>query len=316
MTRLEKFSGWIVKMLCVHLGIAKLVLFGCSVDPNWQPQPFHITPSLGDYFRAAGLLWSNAATRIQQEILFLPRHFLASLKGAVAQGCDQPITTGDIVQALSAMLIHAAEGKPLLPSHPKCMVVLVQIPGTHKGYFGNAVHPMPVGIQEGTSLPPEGDPFACIRALAARIRVCSSELRSQPAKALQAIYESQQVCNTPTLRALGFLAGRRLPLVTCTTNYIGSLPSDAKLDFGLKVKAVGYRSLTLPLARSMAVIRPSMPPYGEGLFLQLALTPAQAKSLRRHPVLASLVPNATFLGDKNMETPVKSNVGCMVFPWT
>ena len=43
---------------------------------------------------------------------------------------------------------------------------------------------------------------------------------------MAALAEKELLVDTPVLRMLGFLAGRRLPLVTCTTNYIGSLPAE------------------------------------------------------------------------------------------
>lgn len=108
------------------------------------------------------------------------------------------------------------------------------------------------------------------------------------------------MCNAPILKALAYLAGHRLPYVTATTNYIGSLPADAALDFHLPngSRAIGYRSLTTPLARSMAVIRPSMRPYGDGLFFQLSVTQLQARRLKGTPLLNSLAPDAVFLGAK------------------
>lgn len=106
------------------------------------------------------------------------------------------------------------------------------------------------------------------------------------------------MCEAPVHRALAYLAGQRLPYVTCTTNYIGTLPGDSTLDFGIGTQQLGYRSLTYPLARSMAVVRPSMPPYGDGLFLSLNLTPSQAKRLLNHPLLPALVPDAVYLGEE------------------
>jgi len=293
--------------------MTKAVLRGGEAE--WQPEPFHVKPSFGDYFRAAGLLWSNASAKIQLDILFLPRDLLTNLKRVVLEGITDgtPVTTGDVVQALAAMAVHAGEGKPLLPLLPKVMVSLVQIPGVDKGHFGNAVHPLAVGLRppktttdykgEGNSdlgasplLPGNDDFLGCLRALARQIRVATAELRSTPTKALQAMYESAQVCSAPVHKSLAYLAGQRLPFVTATTNYIGTMLSDSTLDFGLGVKQEGYRSLTYPLARSMAVVRPAMAPYREGLFMSLSMTTAQAKRLRSHALLPTLAPDAVFLG--------------------
>jgi hypothetical protein len=202
------------------------------------------------------------------------------------------------VQALAALMIHIAEGQPLLPILPRCMVALIQIPGAEPTYFGNAVHPMAVGLdpQEAT-LPPASDALATLRTLACQIRRCTLDLRQDPSKALQAIYESQQVVDAPVLKALSFLVGRRLPYITCTTNFINSRPVDEHIVFGTGLKTIGYRCLTYPLAKGMGVIRPSIAPYGKGLFVAISLTEKKMQVLRRHALLGELVPEAKFLGE-------------------
>lgn len=177
------------------------------------------------------------------------------------------------------------------------MVALIQIPGAEPTYFGNAVHPMAVGLdpKEGV-LPPASDALATLRALASQIRRCTLELRQDPSKALQAIYESQQVVDAPVLKALSFLVGRRLPYITCTTNYIGSMPVDKSLDFGTGLPPLGYRSLTYPLVRGMGVLRPSMAPYEDGLFLSMSLSASQLKVLKQHAYLSNLVGGGKFVG--------------------
>jgi len=286
---------------------------------EWKPEPFVVKPSFMDYIRAFGLLWGNASTPIQLTILHIPRKAISNLKNTVIEGISEDesskngfISTGDVVQALGALAVHAAEERPsLLPQQPECMIALVQVPGAEPDYFGNAVHPMTVSMKEGEAQPEKDDMLGMLRSLASHIRSATTEVRSNPTKALQALYESQQVCDVPVGQALAYLAGHRLPYVTCTTNYIGNLPADQNLDFfGNKtnpnsncttettVKPIGYRSLTYPLARGMAVIRPSMPPYEEGLFLSLSLTAQQLAALKAHPLLPALVPEATFLGKK------------------
>lgn len=293
---------------------------------EWKPEPFVVKPSFMDYIRAFGLLWGNASTRIQLSIIHIPRKTLAKLKNTVVEGISEEestkngfISTGDVVQALGALAVHAAEGRPLLPLQPQCMIALVQVPGAEPDYFGNAVHPMTVSVKEEEPQPEKDDMLGMLRSLASHIRSATTEVRSNPAKALQALYESHQVCDVPVGQALAYLAGQRLPYVTCTTNFIGNLPADQNLDFFGKlnvggtgdntnpinsctteatIKPLGYRSLTYPLARGMAVIRPSMPPYEEGLFLSLSLTAPQLTALKAHPLLPALVPEATFLGKR------------------
>ena len=285
---------------------SKLLTTGAN---EWSPTPFVVAPSWYDYIKAAGLLFSNASARIQHTIIFISKERIAALKAAVvahspAEQANKLVSTGDVVQALGALAVHAAEGRQsLVPVRPHCMVALIQVPGAEPSYFGNAVHPMTVGVEEHEGekrqLPGTTDLIGNLCCLASLIRAAVLEIRSDPTKALQALYESQQVCNTPVAQALAFLAGQRLPFVTCTTNFIGNLPIDQNLDFGLAggAKPIGYRSLTYPLARGMAVIRPSMVPYGEGLFLSLSLTAAQVKALKEHSLLKTLVPDAQFLGE-------------------
>jgi hypothetical protein len=49
---------------------------------KWEPELFDIKPSLGDYWRAAGLLFANSSKKVDFEILHLPRARLAQLKAA------------------------------------------------------------------------------------------------------------------------------------------------------------------------------------------------------------------------------------------
>jgi hypothetical protein len=51
----------------------------------------------------------------------------------------------------------------------------------------------------------------------------------------------------------------------------------------------------------MAVIRPSMPPYEEGVFLSLSLTAPQLAALKAHPLFPALVPDAAFLGESKVK---------------
>ncbi len=294
------------------------------VGMEWKPELFAVTPSFFDYFRALGLLCGNALTKMQLTILHIPKTRLAVLKNAVVEGIadakttnnsDGSISTGDIIQALGALAVHAAEGRPsLLPLHPQCMISLIQIPGAEHDYFGNAVHPMTVSVKEREPQPEKDDMLGMLRSLASHIRSSTTEVRNDPTKALQAVYESQQVCSAPVKHALAYLAGQKLPYVTCTTNFIGNLPADQNLNFfgsrnsrqttnesKIPNKPLGYRSLTYPLARGMAVIRPSMPPYEEGVFLSLSLTAPQLAALKAHPLFPALVPDAAFLGESKVK---------------
>lgn len=287
-----------------------------SDGQEWSPEPFDLAPGIGDFFRTGVLLWANVLQTMQLEILYIPKTRIMALKSAVVEGLTggQMVSTGDVVQALAALATHVAEGRPLLPVRPNCLLTLIQVPGAETNYFGNAVHPMLVRLEPGEPQPDGDDMLGVLRCLAAHIRSATHDLRLNPSQALQALYESQQVCETPVAKTLVFLAGQRMPYVTCTTNFIGNMATDQGLDFGLGVKPQGYRSLTYPLARGMAVIRPSMEPYNEGLFLSLSLTSAQFQTLKAHPLLQTLAPDAQFLEPARMEKSVGVKVSLSCFP--
>ena len=68
------------------------------------------------------------------------------------------------------------------------------------------------------------------------------------------------------------------------------------IDLELGKPTTYHRDLALPGALNVAVIRPAAAPYAEGLFVKHCLPLAQADRLRRHPLLARLLPQATVLG--------------------
>ena len=57
------------------------------------------------------------------------------------------------------------------------------------------------------------------------------------------------------------------------------------------------RWLVTPFGSDMAVIRPAMPPYSEGLFFHIPLSAHKVRRLQQHPLLQELAPEAKFLGD-------------------
>ena len=67
------------------------------------------------------------------------------------------------------------------------------------------------------------------------------------------------------------------------------------IDLGLGKPATYHRDLALPGANNVAVVRPATAPYAEGLFVKHCLPLAQADRLRRHPLLAQLLPQAALL---------------------
>jgi hypothetical protein len=75
------------------------------------------------------------------------------------------------------------------------------------------------------------------------------------------------------------------------------LTSLQELDFGFGSGPTAMRWLVTPLASDMAVIRPAMPPYGQGLLIHMALSQRKLQQLRMHALLRELSPDAVFLGD-------------------
>ena len=271
---------------------------GDAVAADWQPSEFPVKAKIGEYWKSFMLLIQNEINRVDYNIVYVSRSEVSQLKTTIQDilGVDHPaISSGDVVQGLGAMMMHAAQGKPMLPEFPKCMLVLIQIPGIDERYFGNAVHPMPVCFEPGQDL--DVPPLKILTKLVSAIRHETIALRSDSTRALQSLYETEQVCNTRIATSLAFLAGNRLPYVTCTTNYIGSLKADRELDFGLpdeeKPKTVQW--WVTPLAQDMCVIRPACSPYPEGLFFYMSLTRKESERLRSLPFLSEILQKPIFV---------------------
>jgi hypothetical protein len=274
-----------------------------SLPNGWKPDPFPVHAGFLDRLRSLSLLVTNSRKKANFDIVHVSKVDLQHLKKMVQAEIKSNVTisTGDVVQSIASMMIHGAQEKPLLPARPKAMLVLVQIPGvdTIKGYFGNAVHPMEVSF-EPDELVPDTD-IQVVAKIAEKIRICTQEIRSNPAAVLQALYETDIICNTSLPKALGFLAGNRLPFVSCTTNYIGTLRDDVELDFGLRgedttdVSMHYVQWLVTPLARDMNVIRPAAPPFDDGVFFHMALTPQDSERLRHISLFKTVLPGATIL---------------------
>lgn len=129
---------------------------------------------------------NNARKKVNLDMLYIPKDSLQKLKTRVQEVHPEcvEVTSGDIIQALGAMIVHTVEGKPLVPVKPKCMLALIQIPGLDPSYFGNAVHPMAVGVQPErlAELRGEEDYMGALRMLATEIRACAKEIRSKPVR--------------------------------------------------------------------------------------------------------------------------------------
>ncbi|PSC71001.1 Histone acetyltransferase GCN5 [Micractinium conductrix] len=261
---------------------------------TWQPPKLRVRSScIAGTFRLACLMLGNAMQRRDLLLLHLPQQQIEALKATAAEGNpDQRISTGDAVQAATGLLVHAALGLPLLPLAPKSMAVLVQLP-TPDGYFGNASRMLKISLPAGNAQPAEGDAAGALQALAGAIRRATAAFRSNPEEPLAALADNESLAGAPLLRMLAFLAQHRLPLISCVTNYV---PKPEGTDLGLGQPATYDRELTYPLAREMAVIRPAVPPYSAGLFVQLCLAPRQVAALKSSALLAQLLPEASFVG--------------------
>lgn len=94
-------------------------------------------------------------------------------------GGNPAVTTGDAVQAVAALIMHAASGRPLLPVAPKSVAVVVQLPSP-PGYFGNGTRMLPVRLPAGTEQPAAGDWEGALRQLAGAMRQAIATFRTQP----------------------------------------------------------------------------------------------------------------------------------------
>lgn len=267
------------------------------------PVALNLGPSLWDYLRAVGLLLRDAVRRVDLAVLHVSKPRMEQLKaGALAMqataaggelGRGTTITTGDVAQALGGLMIHAANGQPLVPRGAKHQAVLVQMPPAGKLTLGNATHILAVAAQPEQQLPAGDDYMASLFVLAGLIRTATAEFRSQPEKWVEAVSHLEGMAQANPLKLLAYLAGRLLPHLSSSTNYIGNCPGHAKLDFGVPGLPTCQQWMVSPMATEMVMIRPAP----DGLFFLITLPPRQQQVLHAHPLLAALVPDAAWLGD-------------------
>ena len=274
------------KGLLTYAKLRERLVADGAVDAGWTPEPIEVRAALMDHVRAWTLLFKNGFQKNNFNIVGVPNARLKALKAEV----------------------KGAAKKRVMPVSPKQNIVLAQIPGMPKEgpekYFGNSVHLVKVSFDrdevkaESESESESGQAaeasLVVLTRLAVRIRERTLEFREHPEQALQSVFETEEIGKEPVLTALGFLAGRRYPLVNCTTNYIGTLEEDSELSFGpdgvLLNSACQW--LVTPLARDMVVVRPHVP--DDSMLFMMALTPKQSTRLRELAVMRELVPDATF----------------------
>jgi len=307
------------KGLLTYAKLRERLVADGAVDAGWTPEPIEVRAALMDHVRAWTLLFKNGFQKNNFNIVGVPNARLKALKAEVmaqvGRGIESGafpagtyVSTGDVGQALSMMMVKGAAKKRVMPVSPKQNIVLAQIPGMPKEgpekYFGNSVHLVKVSFDRDevkAELESESESGQAAEAslvvltrLAVRIRERTLEFREHPEQALQSVFETEEIGKEPVLKALGFLAGRRYPLVNCTTNYIGTLEEDSELSFGpdgvLLNSACQW--LVTPLARDMVVVRPHVP--DDSMLFMMALTPKQSTRLRELAVMRELVPDATF----------------------
>ncbi|PRW20453.1 concanavalin A-like lectin glucanase [Chlorella sorokiniana] len=251
----------------------------------------HVGPSLHGAWRLAKLFVADSRQQMELVILHLPQQQVAALK-ALAAGSNRQVTTGDAVQAAAGLLLHSVLGRPPLPVAPHAMAAMVQLP-TPNDYFGNAVHMLRVKLPAGTPQPDPSDASGALQALAGAIRRATAAFRGSPEEQLRAMADTEALVGAPMLHTLSWLAANRMPLLTCTTNYV---PAASGINLGLGQQATYTFGMTMPRARDMALIRPAVQHYSSGLFMQLCVSPEQAAELRRSPLLRALLPLASWVG--------------------
>lgn len=281
------------------------------VDETWKPSPIRVTSKLMDHVRAWGLMFKNGLQKVDFNIVGVPNGRLKTLKAEAMKRVQAGIeagtfktgtyvSTGDVVQALAMMMVKAAEKQPAMPVAPRRNIVLAQLPRVPasgpKKYFGNSVHLIGVNFDKEEMAVSEKEMAGMdvLTRLAVRIRERTLEYRSCPREALQGVHDTEEISEHRILKALAFLAGRRFPLVNCTTNYIGTLKEDSELSFGTEGVLLNSACqwLVTPLAREMVVVRPHEP--DDALLFMMALTPKDSKRLRALAWIRELVPDVIF----------------------
>jgi hypothetical protein len=152
------------------------------------------------------------------------------------------VTTGDAVQAACALLLHAALDLPLLPIKPRSMAALVQ-QATPPGYSGNAAYMLRVNLPPGTQQPAPGDSFGALRQLAGAVRAATAAFRASPEAGLRELRDAEALVAAPLGSMLSFLAQARMPLLTCTTNYVPQ--QQVRVCLGLYVFVLDWCCLLL-----------------------------------------------------------------------
>lgn len=100
-------------------------------------------------------------------------------------GDNLAVTTGDAVQAATVLLLHAAQGLPLLPVAPQAMSVMLLLP-TPPSFFGNAVRMLSVSLPAGTAQPADGNGAGALCQLAGAIRAATLRFRQDPVRKREA----------------------------------------------------------------------------------------------------------------------------------
>ena len=202
-------QGWVRAHVPAHLPPHRRRDAGLE---GWQPPPsVRVRGSLAAYLRLPWALLRSRRDVCDIAILHLPQSGVARIKAAAAgeaglgrwHGTAQPaavpcllnlcralrcpptphaagnpaVTTGDAVQAAAALLLHAAQGKPLLPVAPKAMTVMVLMP-VSSAFFGNAVRMLEASLPAGTPQPAAGDGDGALHTLAGAIRAAVAHFRT------------------------------------------------------------------------------------------------------------------------------------------
>lgn len=77
-----------------------------------------------------------------------------------------------------------------------------------------------VKLPAGTPQPDPADASGALQALAAAIRRATAAFRGSLEEQLKAMADTEALVDAPAHHTLSWLAANRMPLLTCTTNYV------------------------------------------------------------------------------------------------
>ncbi len=92
------------------------------------------------------------------------------------------------------------------------------------------VHMLRVKLPAGTPQPDPADASGALQALAAAIRRATAAFRGSLEEQLKAMADTEALVDAPAHHTLSWLAANRMPLLTCTTNYVPAASVSTTVD--------------------------------------------------------------------------------------